>query len=343
MTNADTGQFDLQVIGGYRLGSKIGSGSSGDVYLGVDIRTGLEVAIKLESVNARNPRLEHESSVYKALRGLIGMPLFLWYGSTGYGHNALVIELLGSSLKDIFKLCNRNFTLRTVLLLADQMISHIEYIHSQSFIHCDITPENFVMGIGGCRHHVNIIDFGLARKFLNSRTHFHIPYREGKPNLTGNACYTSINAHLGIAQSRRDDLESLAYVLMYFLRGSLPWQGVRAVTKRERYALIMDQKLATGSNVLCCGFPPEFGRFLDYARALSFDQRPDYMFLRSMFRNLFVRQGFRYDDKLDWNWQYDDRHYHMLQCLHTHQLSGGRSGSHVTPSCGQESPCPFAQ
>ena len=137
MTDTGSGKFDLPMIGGgYRLGSKIGSGSSGvssqsvqRVFLnthyfqvGIDIRTGLEVAIKLQSANARYPQLEHESRVYKALRGLIGMPLFLWYGLTGYGHNALVLELLGSSLEDLFNLCNHKFTLKTVLLLADQMV-----------------------------------------------------------------------------------------------------------------------------------------------------------------------------------------------------------------------------
>ncbi|KAF8340154.1 kinase-like domain-containing protein [Amanita rubescens] len=323
MTDTVSGKFDLRAIGrSYWLSSKIGSGSSSDIYLGIDIRTGLEVAIKLESVNARYPRLEYESRVYKALRGLIGMPLFLWYGSTGYGHNALVLELLGSSLEELFNLCNRKFTLKTVLLLADQMISHVEYIHSQKFIHCDITPENFVMGIGSCRHHVNIIDFGCTKKF---RDRFHIPYRKGKPNLTGNAWYTSINAHLGIAQSRRDDLESLAYVLMYFLHGSLPWQGMKGGTRQEKYDRIMDQKIATTqSDTLCRGIPPEFGIFLDYARALPFDGQPDYLFLRNMFHDLFVRQGFQYDQKLDWSWQWaEDVGSHVARfrvILHSHPI-----------------------
>ncbi|KAG9018525.1 serine/threonine protein kinase [Tulasnella sp. 427] len=293
--------MDLRVGGKYRLGKKIGSGSFGDIYLGVNIISGEEVAIKLESVKAKHPQLEYEAKVYKTLAGGVGVPFVRWFG-TECDYNAMVLDLLGPSLEDLFNFCNRKFSLKTVLLLADQLISRVEYIHSRNFIHRDIKPDNFLMGIGKRGNQVNVIDFGLAKKYRDPKTHLHIPYRENK-NLTGTARYTSINTHLGVEQARRDDLESLAYVLMYFLRGQLPWQGLKAATKKQKYDRIMEKKMTTPTDLLCRGFPNEFGIFLNYCRALRFDDKPDYSYLRKLFRDLFVRESFQYDYVFDWSVQ----------------------------------------
>ncbi|KAK7208396.1 kinase-like domain-containing protein [Myxozyma melibiosi] len=290
--------MDLRIGNKYRLGRKIGSGSFGDIYLGTNIISGEEVAIKLESVRAKHPQLEYEARVYKILAGGVGIPFIRWYG-TECDYNAMVMDLLGPSLEDLFNFCNRKFSLKTVLLLADQLLARIEFIHAKSFIHRDIKPDNFLMGIGKRGNQVNVIDFGLAKKFRDPRSHMHIPYRENK-NLTGTARYASVNTHLGVEQSRRDDLESLGYVLMYFCRGSLPWQGLKAATKKQKYDRIMERKMSTPTEILCRGFPPEFSLYLNYSRSLRFDDRPDYTYLRKLFRDLFVRDGFQYDYVFDW-------------------------------------------
>ncbi|CDR43493.1 RHTO0S08e02432g1_1 [Rhodotorula toruloides] len=314
--------MDLRVGGKYRIGKKIGSGSFGDIYLGVNIISGEEVAIKLESVKAKHPQLEYEAKVYKTLAGGVGVPFVRWFG-VECDYNAMVLDLLGPSLEDLFNFCNRKFSLKTTLLLADQLISRIEYIHSRNFIHRDIKPDNFLMGIGKRGNQVNVIDFGLAKKYRDPKTHLHIPYRENK-NLTGTARYTSINTHLGVEQSRRDDMESLGYVLMYFLRGSLPWQGLKAATKKQKYDRIMEKKMTTPTEYLCRGFPNEFAIYLNYCRSLRFDDKPDYSYLRKLFRDLFVREGFQYDYVFDWSVQQrvDDVQKQQLE-FQKQQAAGG--------------------
>lgn len=291
--------MDIRVANGkYRLGRKIGNGSFGDVYVGTSVTSGEEVAIKLENCKTSHPQLAYESKVYKLLSTGVGIPYVRWYGVEG-DYNVMVMDLLGPSLEDLFNFCSRRFSLKTVLLLADQLLTRIEFMHSKNFIHRDIKPDNFLMGLGKRANQVHMIDFGLAKKYRDSRTHQHIPYRENK-NLTGTARYASINTHLGIEQSRRDDLESLGYVFMYFNRGSLPWQGMKAATKKHKYDKISDRKLATKIENLCKGFPEEFSTYLRYTRSLRFDERPDYAYLRKLFRDLFLREGFQYDHIYDW-------------------------------------------
>ncbi|KAL6782541.1 FAP4 [Auxenochlorella protothecoides x Auxenochlorella symbiontica] len=290
--------MDIRIAGKYRLGRKIGSGSFGDIYIGTHLLTGEEVGIKLESVKTKHPQLLYESRLYKLLQGGTGIPNIRWFGMEG-DYTVMVIDLLGPSLEDLFNFCNRKFSLKTVLMLADQMLSRIEFLHSKSFIHRDIKPDNFLMGLGRRANQVYMIDFGLAKKYRDPKSHIHIPYRENK-NLTGTARYASINTHLGIEQSRRDDLESLGYVLMYFLRGMLPWQGMKAATKKAKYDKISDRKLATPTETLCRGFPTEFPVYFQYVRSLRFDDKPDYSYLRKLFRDLFVREGFTWDYVFDW-------------------------------------------
>eukprot|EP01135_Chromosphaera_perkinsii_P004735 Nk52_evm7s295 gene=Nk52_evmTU7s295 len=290
--------MELRVGNKFRLVRKIGNGSFGDIYLGTNITNGEDVAIKLEPLKARHPQLLYESKLYKILQGGVGIPNIRWYGVEG-DYNVMVMDLLGPSLEDLFNFCSRKFSLKTVLMLADQMVGRIEFIHTRHFIHRDIKPDNFLMGVARKCNMVFLIDLGLAKKFRDPKTRQHIPYREDK-NLTGTARYASINAHLGIEQSRRDDMESLGYVLIYFNRGSLPWQGLKAATKKQKYEKISERKMSTPIEVLCRGFPSEFSTYLNYCRSLRFDELPDYSYLRQLFRTLFRRENWQYDYVFDW-------------------------------------------
>merc|ERR1719498_581787 len=139
--------MELKVGGRYVLGKKLGSGSFGDIYLAVDQRTSEHVAVKLESVKAPHPQLLYESKLYRILAGGVGIPNVHWYGVEG-GYNAMVLDLLGPSLEDLFNFCSRKFSLKTVLMLADQLIARTENLHAKCFIHRDIKPDNFLIGLG---------------------------------------------------------------------------------------------------------------------------------------------------------------------------------------------------
>lgn len=289
---------EIRVGSKYRLGRKVGSGSFGDIYLGTNVTNNEEVAIKLESTKAKHPQLAYEAKIYKILAGGVGIPFVRWYGVEGE-YNVMVMDLLGPCLEDLFNYCGRRFSLKTVLMLADQMIRRVEYVHNKNFIHRDIKPDNFLMGMGSRGNQVHLIDFGLAKRYRDPKTHQHIPYKEQK-NLTGTARYASINAHIGIEQSRRDDLESVGYVLMYFNRGSLPWQGLRAANKQVKYEKISEKKIATSVEQLCKGYPQEFAQYLNYCRSLHFEDKPDYPYLRKLFKDLFIKESFVADGMYDW-------------------------------------------
>lgn len=288
-----------RVIGGhYRLRRRIGAGSFGEIYTAENLNSHRRVAVKMESVRSKVPQLAYESKLYAIFSGGTGIPRLHWFGTEG-SQNVMVIDLLGKSLEDLFVQCRRKLSLKTVLMLADQMISCLEFIHSKNFIHRDIKPDNFVMGLGKSSNQVFIIDYGLSKKYRDQHTHNHIPYVEGK-SLTGTARYASVGALKGNEQSRRDDLEALGYVWLYLLRGHLPWMGLNGRDQKQRYDRICEVKAKTSFTTLCEGFPEEFVKYFNYCRDLKFTEKPNYSELRKMFRDLFNKLGYVYDYKYDW-------------------------------------------
>jgi serine/threonine protein kinase len=293
-------EYEIPISDNFKLNAKkkLGSGAFGDIYHGINLKLKEEVAIKLEPSKAKHPQLFYESKLYMSFQGGTGVPNIYWCGTQG-NYNIMVIDLLGKSLEDLFNDCKRRFSLKSTIMLGDQMLSRIEFIHSKNYIHRDIKPDNFLMGVNKKKHLVYVIDFGLAKRYRDPKTGLHNPYNDGK-SLTGTARYASINTHLGIDQSRRDDLESLGYILIYFLKGELPWQGLKAKTMKEKYEKIMEKKISSSIETLCKGFPDEIPAFIHYTRDLKFDDRPDYGFLKRLFKTMFEKEKLEFDNEFDW-------------------------------------------
>lgn len=179
------------------------------------------------------------------------------------------------------------------------MLQRIEFVHNNSFLHRDIKPDNFLMGSNKNQHVLYIIDFGLAKRFIDPKTGKHIPYRDGK-SLTGTARYASLNTHIGQEQSRRDDIESIAFVMVYFLKGELPWQGVPAADRDEKYKRIKEKKIDTPITELARGLPHQFLKLFELVRNIGFEDAPDYIALRTLLAEMFTDKSYQNDFQYDW-------------------------------------------
>lgn len=286
----------------WKLVKRLGGGSFGELFLAVNKKTRTEAAAKMEYHRSGAPiQLKTEYELLRILNNNPGITKMYWFGRDGVQnlYTVLIMELLGPSLEDLHVYCDLKFSLKTVTMLADQMIKRIEILHRNCLIHRDIKPDNFAMGTGLNINTVYIIDFGLSKYYMDPKTMEHYPFRDFR-NLTGTARYCSIHAHAGCEQSRRDDLESLGYVLVYFLKGALPWQGLQAESKKEKFRKIYKTKQSVKVETLCEGIPEEFAKYLNYCKNLAYEEEPKYRYLRSLFWKIMERNGYKYDLQFDW-------------------------------------------
>lgn len=303
------------IDGRFLIKEKIGAGSFGEVYAGKNLKTDEDVAIKIESSEIQSYQLFNESTIYSILEGGSNTPKMYWFGTfsspkktqvnyytqSNQTNNVMAFELLGKSLKTLFLQCNRRFSLKTVLMLIDQMLATIQLVHSRHFVHRDLKPENFAIGLGNKQNQVYMIDFGLAQKYRDPQTLEHKPCLSNS-KAAGTPRYTSINALKGLDQSRRDDMESLGYIWIYFLKGYLPWMGIPYNEKdpNRKYMTILHIKKHMTIEELCSELPPQFAKYFTEVRSLKYRDEPDYAGYREMFRDLFIENGFIYDYQYDW-------------------------------------------
>ena len=279
----------------YQCIKKLGEGSFGRIYEAV--YNSEHFALKFEDINSNSNLLENEASIMNYLKGP-NIPLVRSFGTSG-NYNILIMQLMGKSLEDLINL-KKTFPIKTVCLIGYQMINVLEYIHNKHFVHRDLKPDNFVVGLNDLSKYLYLLDFGLAKKYRSSVTLKQYPLIN-KKKLTGTARYASINALRGFEQSRRDDLESAGYVLMYFLRGTLPWQGIPGKTKDERYKKILQKKNETSAQELCQGFPDEFEKYIEYTRNMEYEEEPDYDKLRDYFLDVLEKQNEVFDYIYVWS------------------------------------------
>ena len=288
---------EIRVGGRYRLGKKIGTGAFGEIFEGTDIFDNSSVAIKLEHNSVKYPQLLFEAKLLKSIPGT-GIPVMHWFGIAGE-YNAMVMDLLGQNLEDLYNYCAKNFSLKTILMITIQMIERLKHVHDNHYIHRDIKPENFLIGKETTEKTIYLLDFGLAKRYRDEYTHIHIPLKENR-NLTGTARYASCNAHNGLEQSRRDDMESIAYVILYFFRKKLPWQGLKCKDKNEKHAKIKEIKMSMTPEKLFEGLPKEFADYLTMVKKLGFEEEPSYKTYIQMFNKLFKAKEFEMDYRYDW-------------------------------------------
>jgi len=297
--------------GQFQLDKKLGEGCFGEVYRGTNKENNETIAVKCEDEKCTAPQLKQEADMLNILRKPTppqGFVECFWFGKDG-GYNCLAMELLGRSVEDMVQKCQGKFKQRTTCLVSAQVLHRIEYLHSKGYVHRDIKPENFMFGIHGQIHHVYMIDFGLSKLFYSMDAAGgpkHISMRQ-KLSLTGTARYASINAHKGFEQSRRDDLEAIGHMVMYCLRGAMPWSGLDARTKQEKYKRIMEKKEQTPLAELCAGYHENFATYLNYSRKLEFSAKPDYNYIQELMTEVRRHEGKDIPDH-GYEWFDDGKH-----------------------------------
>ena len=280
------------------INKQLGKGGFGHIYLGRNLKEKIPIAIKVEDKGIHS-HLYSEYEILKNIQDGDGIPHVYKY-KQGHKHNYLMMELLGKSIDKLFSENQKHFSFKTIFQIGYQMIQRIEFIHSSGYIHRDIKPGNFVIGRNENSKKIYIIDFGLSKRYIDKNNNKHISFKEGK-GLTGTARYASLFTHYGFEQSRRDDIEGIAYNLIYYAKGKLPWQGVKSSNKKEKHKKIMEIKMHILPEQLCEGLTYEFIGLLKYARKLGFEEKPDYKNIKLMFNTSIIKNGGKINSEFDWD------------------------------------------
>lgn len=286
------------IVDKYVILSSIGKGAFGEVYKVYHLSTGKMVAMKVENKNIEPTRLIQEYNIYKKIfkkNIIIGIPHVYELIRTD-DYNVLTMELLGDNLEDLFEQYDNHFSIGTVLHIGIDIIKIMRALHDSGFVHRDIKPNNFLIGYK-CKHKIYLSDFGLSKEYIKKNgDHMSESFNH---SIIGTARYSSINMHLGIEPSRRDDLESIGYMLIYFVKGRLPWQGlVKRKNKDDLFEKIGNSKLSTSLTELCSGLPHCFIHYLEYCRNLKFDEKPDYNYLIKLF--LSTIKEYKFTREYEW-------------------------------------------
>ena len=285
------------ILQNYEILEKIGGGSFGELYKVRCNQTEQIFAMKIEKKRPeKNLLLLKERQILLDFQKDYGFPHISSF-IKGENFSYLVMSYLGENLESLKKKMNNKFSLKTVLMIGYQLMERIENMHEKNFLHRDIKPENFVIGSGENYKTIYLIDFGLSKSYIESNE--HIPYRDHK-GMVGTARYASINTHLGIEQSRRDDLEAIGYILIYFVMGRLPWQNIYAKNKEQKYSQILNSKQKVNIETLCNGLPAEFISYFEYVKSLEFTSKPDYKYLKQLFLTMMKNNKYKLDYEFDW-------------------------------------------
>jgi serine/threonine protein kinase len=282
----------------YIILDKIGKGTFGEVYKTNRFIDNKNMAMKVERRDIENPRLQQEYKIYKKIisKGCRqGIPRVYEFIKTPNYH-IMTMELLGKNLEELFEDNDCHLSVSSVLYLGIDIINIIRNIHSVGFIHRDIKPNNFMIGLRN-KTKIYLMDFGLSKEFIkNNGIHIKETFDH---SVIGTARYSSINMHMGFEPSRRDDLEAIGYMLIYFIKGKLPWQGIcRKRDKNEIFEKIGNVKMSTSIEKLCDGLQPCFQQYIEYCRNLKFDEVPDYHYLINLFNNTIKQNN--YIKKYEW-------------------------------------------
>ncbi|KAI0367367.1 kinase-like protein [Pilatotrama ljubarskyi] len=295
----------FSVCGIWQTTHFIGQGSTGEVIHAFNALDGTEVVVKMQPVPLAAPEpskplsIEYEAAMYRLIPDdTEGFPVVHWSGIDG-NHWVLVLDKLGPTLESLRRFCRGKFSLKTICMLADQMLHRLEFLHSLGIVHGDVKPHNFAIGYKEHKNIVHMIDLGHAKMYLDPKTGTHIPFREERA-ATGTIRYASVAAHSRHEVSRRDDLESFLYVLLEFYYGTLPWRGILAPNWKAKVERTVSMKSGNVLPDLLAQSPPEFGAFHQHCASLSYGQAPDYDFLRTLFSTRLKVEGWTCDWQFDW-------------------------------------------